>query len=82
MANLGREDVKKFFSTIRYTDEQVEQYTSDIIDWFDRSWILDEDRKEAIVKYLPVIISAFELGLFAHRTEIMAMRKIANGLPA
>lgn len=65
-----------------YSDEQLEKYLNNFMDWYERSPILNNTRREVIEEFLPVVIGAFELGMFANRDAIMSIREIVNGLPA
>ena len=78
---LDRDKVYNLMHRICYTDEQVEEYVERFMDFYNRSMILNNTRRECIEEFLPVFIGVYELGIHAHDSEIMKVRKIVNGLP-
>ena len=79
---LGREQVYKFMHRLAYSDEQTEQYVSKFMDFYDRSPILNNVRRECIEEFLPVFIAIYELGIFSNQDKVMAIRRLAMDIPA
>ena len=74
-------DIRHLLSGIIYTNEQRNKYAERFEDFCNRSPIASDEVRELIAQHLPLFALIYALGLHAHDDEIMAIRKIANGLP-
>ena len=77
---LKREDVYALMQRIMYA-EHVDGYVDRFMDFYERSPVLNNVRRECIEEFLPVFIAIYELGVHIHDSRIMEIRRIVNGLP-